>query len=234
MPSSGQGPLCTLFSYGANGRLTRRDRRTTTSGVRIHDFRWDGDDRLRKVKEGSNDIFRADYDGDGLRASAWDLWKGQHNYTWSPWGILYDANAKRVFWTAAHSRQISRSSSAFSMHPAASASRSWRRRRASRYSSSAVLTNRLMFPPLASRVRAASASSRVKVTLVVPMMRSSWHTPRIMKAGQSRNQAQLFVVPQRQHGAGGTSPIQAAPSECPECRPQPVVVWFTRAPPDSR
>ncbi len=32
-----------------------------------------------------------------MRASAWDFWKGRHNYTWSAFGIIHDTNASRTF-----------------------------------------------------------------------------------------------------------------------------------------
>ena len=41
--------------------------------------------------------FRATYAAGGVRASAWDFWKGQHNYTWSAFGIVHDTNTNRTF-----------------------------------------------------------------------------------------------------------------------------------------
>ena len=45
----------------------------------------------------ATEVFRATYDAGGVRASAWDFWKGQHNYTWSAFGIVHDTNTNRTF-----------------------------------------------------------------------------------------------------------------------------------------
>ena len=90
--------------------MIRRDRRVPTAR-RVYDFYWDGDDRLRKVtytgalpdppetwpNPAATERFRATYDAGGIRASAWDFWKGQHNYTWSAFGIVHDTNTNRTF-----------------------------------------------------------------------------------------------------------------------------------------
>ena len=109
-PTPGQTNPYTRFEYDANGRAVRRDRRTTAAR-RVYDFWWDGDDRLRKVaytgslptppetwpNPAATEVFRATYDGGGVRDSAWDAWKGQHNYSWSAFGIVHDANSNRTF-----------------------------------------------------------------------------------------------------------------------------------------
>src|SRR5262249_17444852 len=78
-------------TYDAVGRLTRRERQYGTLS-RTYDFFWDGDDRLRTVKQGGTSVLTAGYDGDGLRTSKSDSWTGVHTYTWGPGGIVYDNN----------------------------------------------------------------------------------------------------------------------------------------------
>jgi YD repeat-containing protein len=93
-PTAGQAAPYTLYQHDANGRVTQRDRRyLISSGLRrTLDYSWDGDDRLRWVKEGGVDRLTASYDGDGLRVSKWDYLTGQHDYSWGPGGVLHDSN----------------------------------------------------------------------------------------------------------------------------------------------
>jgi hypothetical protein len=83
--------------------MTRRERRATTGGaIQVSEFRWDGADRLREVKQGLNGatpqtVFTATYDGDGLRVSKWDAASGQHDYSWGPGGILHDSDDDMTF-----------------------------------------------------------------------------------------------------------------------------------------
>ena len=87
-----------LVQYDADGRLIRRERRSVTSGpIQVLDLRWDGADHLREVKENGVVVFTAAYNGEGLRVSKWDLWTGQHDYTWGPDGVLYDSNGNTTF-----------------------------------------------------------------------------------------------------------------------------------------
>jgi RHS repeat-associated protein len=97
-PISGQAQPYTLLDYDADGRLIRRERRSVTSGpIQVLDLRWDGADHLREVKENGVVAFTAAYNGEGLRVSKWDLWTGQHDYTWGPGGVLYDSNGNTTF-----------------------------------------------------------------------------------------------------------------------------------------
>jgi RHS repeat-associated protein len=102
-PTSGQAQPYTRLQYDATGRVTRRERRATTGGaIQVSEFRWDGADRLREVKQGLNGatpqiVFTATYDGDGLRVSKWDAASGQHDYTWGPGGILHDSDDDTTF-----------------------------------------------------------------------------------------------------------------------------------------
>jgi RHS repeat-associated protein len=93
-PTAGQTAPYTLYQYDANGRVTQRDRRYLIHGGmrRTLDYSWDGDERLRSVKEGGVDRLTASYDGDGLRVSKWDYLTGQHDYSWGPGGVLHDTN----------------------------------------------------------------------------------------------------------------------------------------------
>jgi RHS repeat-associated protein len=92
MPTSGQTNPYTLFTYDLNGRLTHRERKYSSTVSRTYDFFWDGDDRLRTVKQGSTSVLTANYDGGGLRTAKSDSWTGAHTYTWGPGGIVYDNN----------------------------------------------------------------------------------------------------------------------------------------------
>ncbi|HEV8574916.1 MAG TPA: RHS repeat-associated core domain-containing protein [Dehalococcoidia bacterium] len=98
-PSAGQmTPPYTLFSYDSVGRATQRDRRYTSNGLRrVYDFSWDGDDRLRAVKESGANRLLADYDGDGIRLHKWDNWTSDHYYSWGPGGLLTDSNDSAVY-----------------------------------------------------------------------------------------------------------------------------------------
>jgi RHS repeat-associated protein len=93
-PTPGQATPYTLYQHDLNGRVTQRDRRyVDMSGLRrTLDYSWDGADRLRSVKEGTNTRLTASYDGDGLRVSKWDYLTGQHDYSWGPGGVLFDSN----------------------------------------------------------------------------------------------------------------------------------------------
>src|SRR5262249_35637623 len=70
-PARGQAGPHTLFSYDSNGCMTRRERRYDSGLLQVYDWLWDGDDRLRQVKEGANSRFTASYGGDGLRTNKW-------------------------------------------------------------------------------------------------------------------------------------------------------------------
>jgi RHS repeat-associated protein len=93
-PTAGQAAPYTLYVHDTNGRVTQRDRRYLIHGGmrRTLDYSWDGDDRLRSVKEGGVDRQTASYGGDGLRVSKWDYHTGQHDYSWGPGGVLHDSN----------------------------------------------------------------------------------------------------------------------------------------------
>jgi RHS repeat-associated protein len=97
-PTSGQALPYTILDYDGDGRLIRRERRTVTSGpIQVLELYWDGGDHLRQVKENGVVVFTAAYNGEGLRVSKWDLWTGQHDYTWGPAGVLYDSNGATVY-----------------------------------------------------------------------------------------------------------------------------------------
>jgi hypothetical protein len=77
--------------------MTRRERRYTTSGLlRTYDFFWDGDERLRQVKEGTTTRFSASYDGDGLRVFKSDSWTGSHDYSFALGSVFHDSNLSTV------------------------------------------------------------------------------------------------------------------------------------------
>jgi RHS repeat-associated protein len=103
-PTSGQTNPYTLFSYDLNGHMTHRDRKVSAS-PQIYDFFWDGDDRLRSVKEGATTRFSANYDGDGLRVFKSDSWTGNHDYSWGPGGVLHDTNGSTVYTPGLAQRQ---------------------------------------------------------------------------------------------------------------------------------
>ena len=90
-PTSGQANPYTLYTYDANGRTTKRERKDDASVTRIHDFFFDGDDRLREVKQGAASKLTAGYNGGGIRTNKWDAWSGQHDFSWGPGGVLYDS-----------------------------------------------------------------------------------------------------------------------------------------------
>jgi YD repeat-containing protein len=96
VPTSGQSAPYTLFTYDANGCMTRRERRYDGGLLKTLDLTWDGDNRLRQIKEGATTRFSADYRGDGLRVGKWDSWTAQHNYTWGPGGIVFDSSGSTV------------------------------------------------------------------------------------------------------------------------------------------
>jgi RHS repeat-associated protein len=75
----------------------RREQRSAPSGAFTvknapvrRDFFWDGDDRLRQVKQGAASRFQATYDGDGLRVTKTDLFSATYTYSRGPGGVLYD------------------------------------------------------------------------------------------------------------------------------------------------
>src|SRR5947209_5508590 len=71
---------------------TGREWQCRSSLSRTYDFFWDGDDRLRTVKQGATSILTAGYDGTGLRTTKSDSWTGVHTYTWGLGGVVYDNN----------------------------------------------------------------------------------------------------------------------------------------------
>jgi RHS repeat-associated protein len=90
-PISGQASPYTLYQYDANGRMSRRERKYAVGGtIQTYDFFWDGDDRLRQVKQGAASRFSATYDGDGLRVTKTDLFSATYTYSRGPGGVLYD------------------------------------------------------------------------------------------------------------------------------------------------
>jgi RHS repeat-associated protein len=90
-PISGQASPYTLYQYDANGRMSRRERKYAVGGtIQTYDFFWDGDDRLRQVKQGGASRFQATYDGDGLRVTKTDLFSATYTYSRGPGGVLYD------------------------------------------------------------------------------------------------------------------------------------------------
>jgi RHS repeat-associated protein len=90
-PISGQASPYTLYQYDANGRMSRRERKYALGGtIQTYDFFWDGDDRLRQVKQGAASRFSATYDGDGLRVTKTDLFSATYTYSRGPGGVLYD------------------------------------------------------------------------------------------------------------------------------------------------
>jgi RHS repeat-associated protein len=96
-PTSGQDNPYTLLQYDADGRMTWRERRFAGGGLQAFDFLWDGDDRLRTVKEGASTRFTATYDGVGLRVGKWDTWIGQHDFSRGPGGVVHDSNGSFVY-----------------------------------------------------------------------------------------------------------------------------------------
>jgi RHS repeat-associated protein len=95
-PTSGQSAPYTLVTYDVNGCMTRRERRDDGGLLKTLDFVWDGDRRLRQIKEGATTRFTAAYRGDGLRVGKWDSWTGQHDYSWAPGGIVFDSSGSTV------------------------------------------------------------------------------------------------------------------------------------------
>lgn len=93
-PTANQAAPYSLFTYDDFGQLTRRDRKDA-SGRRVHDFRWDGDGRLREVKEGGSQHFWADYTADGERYRNSDI-GGSHLYSF---GLYDDANGGAYTYT---------------------------------------------------------------------------------------------------------------------------------------
>ncbi len=96
-PTSGQANPYTLNTHDLNGRVTRRERKHDGGLTKVFDFLWDGDDRLRSVKEGVTTRFTATYGGDGLRVNKWDSWTGQHDYSWGPGGLVHDSNGSTTY-----------------------------------------------------------------------------------------------------------------------------------------
>ncbi len=87
----GQASPYTLYQYDTDGRMSRRERKYAVGGtVQTYEFLWDGDDRLRQVKQGGFSRFSATYNGDGLRASKTDLFSASANHTWGLGGVLSD------------------------------------------------------------------------------------------------------------------------------------------------
>jgi hypothetical protein len=59
------------FTYDRAGRTATRERRLPGGTIETHEFRWDGQDKLRQVLGAGG--FAAGYDGDGLRVNRSDL-----------------------------------------------------------------------------------------------------------------------------------------------------------------
>ena len=80
--------------------LQRRDqlhgREVSPPDRLVYSFEWDGNSRLRAVKEAGAARLTASYNGAGLRVSKWDLWTGQHDYSWGPGGVLHDSSNNTV------------------------------------------------------------------------------------------------------------------------------------------
>jgi RHS repeat-associated protein len=103
-PTPGQPDPYTILGYNANGQVNYRDRRFTTGGLRQElDFFWDGDDRLRSVKQhaGGATYFSASYNGDGVRINKTDtrgaLGLQVHNYSYGPLGLLHEDNPTTIY-----------------------------------------------------------------------------------------------------------------------------------------
>ena len=96
-PTHLQANPYTLFTYDACGRTTYRERQFDGGWHRDFSFFWDGDDRLRSVKNGTDTWLSASYDGDGTRVSKTDFWTGAHNYSWGAGGIVADSNSSTTY-----------------------------------------------------------------------------------------------------------------------------------------
>jgi len=96
-PTSGQANAYTRLVYDGNGRVIQRDRRTDGGVLQIHDLYWDGDDRLRTIKQGGVNKLTAAYSGDGIRVNKWDAWTGTHDYSWGPGGVVHDSNTNTTY-----------------------------------------------------------------------------------------------------------------------------------------
>jgi hypothetical protein len=91
---------CTKFLFNANGAVSQRERKFAGGTTQILDFFWDGQDRLRTVKQGGLDFFTAEYNGDGLGVKNSDTRAGlltPHVFSWSPMGVLHDSHQDTRF-----------------------------------------------------------------------------------------------------------------------------------------